>query len=237
MAGLAPKIDFAVAMSPTEDSTESISSWLPKCCIYNTWRADVVQNILAKQAKQWRRPGGGKQVAIIADDCFYDKKIMGSTLFRELVMNGRHRHILLICCVQYCLDLKPEIRSQLDLVVSTRENMTSVRGRLYEHYFGFFRNQKEFDSAFDACTDSYGCMCVHNGSSSNVLSNNIFWYRAEWPLRPFRLGKRFTFELDKELYQEDEGGGGGDLDVPATRGELRVQLAAEDNSSELSAAV
>ena len=104
---------------------------------------------------------------------------MASTLFRELVMNGRHRHVLLVVCVQYCLDLRPEIRSQLDLVFSTRENLTSVRSRLFEHYFGYFKNMKEFETAFDACTDKYGCMVVSNQSSSNLLQNHIFWYAEQ----------------------------------------------------------
>jgi len=135
---------------------------------------------------------------------FYDKKIMTSTLFRELVMNGRHRHILLICCVQYCLDLKPEIRSQLDLVISTRENLTSIRARLYEHYFGFFRSQKEFERAFDAATDKFGAMCVSNASSSNQLSDHIFWFRAPWPPTKFQLGRSFTFALDRELARDPD---------------------------------
>ena len=65
MRGLAPKIDFAVAMSPTEDTTSAMGQWLPKCCIYPTWRPDVIQTVLAKQQKQWKRAEGGKQVAII----------------------------------------------------------------------------------------------------------------------------------------------------------------------------
>jgi len=68
MQGLAPKIDFAVAFSPTEDANAAIGQWLPKSCIYNSWRPDVIQSILARQQQHWKRPEGGKQVAIIADD-------------------------------------------------------------------------------------------------------------------------------------------------------------------------
>ena len=47
-------------------------------------------------------------------------------------MNGRHRRVLLIMAVQYCMDIRPEIRSQLDVVIACRENMAPVRTRLYE---------------------------------------------------------------------------------------------------------
>ena len=66
------RVDFGVCFSATEDSTEAMGAFMPKACIYNSWRPDVVEAIMTKQAKQWKR-GHGSHVAIVCDDVFFDK--------------------------------------------------------------------------------------------------------------------------------------------------------------------
>jgi len=91
-SALAKKVDFCVAFSGTDETTQSLSQFIPPGMIYNTWRADIVEQLMAIQRAAGKR---GKQynILIIADDVFYDKSIFTSKTLRELMMNGRHRYV------------------------------------------------------------------------------------------------------------------------------------------------
>lgn len=101
------------------------------------------------------------------------------------------------------MDLKPEIRSQLDLVMACRENLPPVKAKLYEQFFGHFDNVKQFEGVFDAVTDNYGVLCCHNTASS-ARDDSIFWYRAPFPSVPFQFGKLFAHLLDARYGREEE---------------------------------
>jgi hypothetical protein len=31
----------------------------------------------------------------------------------------------------------------------------------------------------DSCTEDFGCIVIHNGSKSNKLEDNVYWYKAD----------------------------------------------------------
>lgn len=85
------KLDFGIAMSPTEESSESLGTFLPSSWIYNDFNQPAVEKMMALQRQHWKR-GHGSNVFLLLDDCMYDKGIFrGETgkVFRQLFMNGR----------------------------------------------------------------------------------------------------------------------------------------------------
>lgn len=197
---LSGKIDIAIGMSPTEDSTESLGTFIPKSLIYTGYCERKLQQIMDTQSLMWKR-GRGYQIALFLDDCIYDRSILKTKTFRELMMNGRHRRITLILAAQYCMDLPPSTRTNIDVVIMARDNIVSNKKKLYEQFCGFFQTQNDFNKTFTATTNNFEVMVVDNKTSqSNDLSDCVRWYKARNDLPPFQLGREWVKGLNERYY-------------------------------------
>ena len=98
------KLDFGIAMSPTEEASESLGTFLPQSWIYNDLNKPAIERLMAL-AKTMEKGKGGKHVFLLLDDCMYDKESFEESgkLFRQLMMNGRHRRMFFLNCQQYCM--------------------------------------------------------------------------------------------------------------------------------------
>ena len=198
-------IDLALGMSPTEESSESMGSFLHPELIYNEYREDVIVNLMAIQKRQWKR-GHGSHVQLYLDDVCYDKQILRTKTMRELFMNGRHRRLGLVLCMQYCMDMPPDLRSNVDVVIAARDSIHSSRSKLHTNFFGFFKSYDEFSVTMDATTNNYEVMVLHNnkGTPSNDIEDCVHWYRASPQLEPFRLGHGAFSTLHTRYYRDRE---------------------------------
>ena len=188
-------VDVGVGMSPTESSSECLGKFLPTTMIYSGYSEKKVQELMDSQKRAWDR-GRGYHVLLCLDDCCFDKAILKTRTFRELMMNGRHRKITLILTTQYCLDLPPAVRSNIDVVFMARDNIVSNRKRLYEQFAGFFACQNDFNKTFSALTTNFEVMVIDNKSTqSNALSDCVKWYKADVNLPRFRLGRPWVYRL------------------------------------------
>ena len=198
------KIDLVLAFSATEDSTSALSGIVPPSLIHDVVNPTVIDNVMAVQKRQWKRPQGGKQVLMLLDDVAFDTKMLRSKSIRQLFLNGRHHHICVILSLQYALLLGPCIRGNCDVVVACRENVVSSRRKLYEQFFGFFPTFKAFTRAFGALTNNYETMVLNN-CQSNSLEDSIFWYKADIDALPreFPIGRSEVWQLDDQYFTEN----------------------------------
>ena len=126
--------------------------------------------------------------------------------------------------VQYVMDMRPEIRSQIDVCIAARETMQPVRQRLHEQFFGQFRTYRAFEDAFDAATNAYGLMVSHTTNQSTALTDSVFWFRAPWPQEPFQMGLPFVHELQKKFGHDEDD----EIEVRANGG---VEMLDEDGGT------
>lgn len=203
------KLDFGVAMSPTEETTEALSSFVPQSCIYNTFSNAALGVLLELQRQQVKR-GRFKNVYVLLDDCMYDKKVMASLHMRELFMNGRHRKIFFINSVQYMMDMPAALRSQVDYVFALKENIISSREKLWKFFFGMFEDFRDFNKVMNSCTQNYECIVMDNTSKTGELTDSIFWYKADPTLPRFQLGQQVFWDLHKRFYHDREATTDGD---------------------------
>lgn len=201
------KLDMAIAMSPTEETTEALGSFMCPTMIYNDFRPDKVEQLMSIQRQQWRR-GRGSRVGLIMDDCMYDKSIFRGEQgkqFRSLFMNGRHRRVFFLNAMQYCMDLGPDLRSQVDYVFQLRDNIQSSRKKTWEQFFGFFPTFEQFSKTMSVCTENYECLVYDSkASKSNKIEESIFWYKAEVNLPPFKIGKQVYQTLNDKYYSKEK---------------------------------
>lgn len=192
------KLDYGIAMSPTHDSADSFASFMPPSSVYREYRAEVVEKMLLSQRDRSHERGMDalRSLYLVLDDCMYDKAVMKGRTIRDLFMNGRHSKIFFMCAVQWCMDLNPALRTQVDYCFCLRENLISNRERLWKYFFGVFPRYEDFSRVFDACTTNYECLVIDNTVQSNNIEDCIFWYKASNTVPPFRLCKPVYWELD-----------------------------------------
>ena len=92
--------------------------------------------------------------------------------------------------MQYCMDLPPDLRANVDYVFILREPVLANRQKLYKNFFGIFPTFDSFSDTMLACTENYECLVLDNTSKSNKIEDVVFWYKAHFPLPKFRIGTK-----------------------------------------------
>jgi ABC-type dipeptide/oligopeptide/nickel transport system ATPase component len=189
------RVDTGFAISPTQDTIRMFEDCFPRSHIYNEYNLEVVRtllNSLTSLTEQKKK----REIVFTLDDCMFDKGIMKTKEMREIHMNGRHLHMWFINCVQYLMDLGPELRSQIDYVFVLKENVISSRQKLHKYFFGIFEKYEEFSLVMDKCTNSHECLVLDNTQVNNSIEDSIYYYKADPDIGRFRLGKSIYFKLD-----------------------------------------
>lgn len=195
------RLDFGLAMSPTEESTASLGGFVPRSCIYNNFDSTALDTMLELQRKSVKR-GKWKKMYIILDDCAYEKRFFKGSNMRELLMNGRHRKVFLLNAVQYVMDIGPDIRSQIDFVFALKENVSSNREKLWKCFFGMFERLADFNRVMMECTTNFEALVLDNTKRSNDITDCVYWYKANPDHPPFRVGNPIFWALDEQYYYD-----------------------------------
>jgi hypothetical protein len=212
-------LDLGVAMAPTQESVDLFRTFMPPMSVYGEFRADVIEELIRTQQHAQKTRNAYRNVWVICDDCMFDKTAMRSKAMRDIFMNGRHYNFFFVNLMQYCMDMGPDLRTNVDYVFALRENIPGNREKLFKNFFGVFPSLEEFGVAFDACTANYGAMVLDNTIPSTRVQDCVFWYRARVDLPRFFLGNRNWWKLNHAFYV-GEGGGAAPLGgIAALQGE------------------
>ena len=104
---------------------------------------------------------------------------MKDPCIRQCFMNGRHWKLFFMLTMQYCMDLTPDLRANVDYVFILRENVIQNREKLYKSFFGIFPTFDIFNQVMSSCTENYECLVLDNTSKSNKIQDCVFWYKAK----------------------------------------------------------
>tara|TARA_E500000178_G_scaffold279695_1_gene279563 strand:- start:9198 stop:10046 length:849 start_codon:yes stop_codon:yes gene_type:complete len=199
------KIPLGVAISATEDGNAFYSSYIPDIFIHSEYKTDIIQQIVSRQKKAISTTPGKKNLNndafVLLDDCMYDKKMIRDPNIRGIFMNGRHWRITFMLTMQYCMDLPPDLRTNIDFVFILRENIIQNQDKLYKNFFGIFPHVDTFREVMNSCTEGYDCMVLDNTSRSNKITDCVYWYRAK-PDRKFKIGSKDIWNYHKKHYNE-----------------------------------
>jgi len=204
------KIPMGVVMSGTEESNEHYKKHIPDLFIYGDYEPDVVSKIIQNQreAVKGKNP---QPCFMLLDDCMYDNKWTRDKDIRGIFMNGRHWKILFMITMQYCMDLPPALRANIDYVFILRENIIQNREKLWKNFFGIFPTFDSFSEVMNACTENYECLVLDNTSKSNKIEDVVFWYKAKVG-RQFKMGSKELWEHHKRNYNPGHDGPRGKID-------------------------
>jgi hypothetical protein len=192
-----------VVMSGTEEGNCFYQGFIPDLFIYNEFRTDVIEKVVARQRALIKQGERNSPVFIILDDCMYDKKFLREKIMRQIFYNGRHWNVFFMLTMQYCMDLSPDLRSNIDYIFVFRENILQNREKIYKNFFGIFPTFEMFNQVMDACTENYECIVLDNTIKSNKIEDVVFWYKARLfdPKQgSFRVGHPKFWNAHKRLY-------------------------------------
>jgi hypothetical protein len=166
-----------LVISGTEDSNGHYGKIFPKSFIYNKYDEKIIENFIKRQkiAKQHIQ---NPWAALLLDDCTDDPKIFSRPLQQGMYKNGRHWKMLYILSLQYGMDIKPVIRTNIDGVFILREPNLRNRRVLWENYASCIPDFSEFCQIMDQVTDDYTALYINNAVQSNDPRDCVFWYKA-----------------------------------------------------------
>jgi hypothetical protein len=126
--------------------------------------------------------------------------------------------------MQYCMDLTPDLRANVDYVFILRENVIQNREKLYKSFFGIFPTFDMFNQVMNSCTENYECLVLDNTSKSNKIQDCVFWYKAALR-KNFRIGSPEMWAFHKKHYNPRhavEGPKGGDPNKAKKRETVKI---------------
>ena len=181
-------IPCGLVMSGTEEGNSHYQNYVPSLFIHNDYSKNALDKLIQRQKKLLKKGvKKGIDTFVLMDDCMYDKKFLKDSCIRQIFLNGRHYRITFLLCMQYCMDLTPDLRSNIDYVFILRENVIQNREKLFKNFFGVFSSLDSFSQVMNACTENYECLVLDNTSKSNKLEDCVFWYKAR-VRQPFKVG-------------------------------------------------
>lgn len=190
-----------VVMSGSERANGFYSAWVPPIFIYNEFDREALLRLLRRQERLLKE-GKAQPVFVIFDDLGFDKKMFNDKVVRELFMNGRHFMITTILSLQYCIDLAPAMRSNVDYVFSLKENL--YREKLFKNFFPIVGNLATFSALMDELTQDYGALVFDNTKNSSKISDCVFHYKARLDRKPFKLGSPEAWSFSKTRVKNED---------------------------------
>lgn len=192
----------AVCVSGTEDSNHYYSNIFPSTFVYNKLDLDTIERFIKRQ-KIAKQHLSNPWAVLLLDDCTDDPKIFNDQLFQGIFKNGRHWKMLFILSLQYAMDIKPVIRTNIDGTFILREPNLQNREKLWKNYAGIIPDFKLFCNIMDSVTNDYTALYIHNATMSNKWQDCVFWYRAK-PIPPdFKFGCYDYHLFHKNRYNEE----------------------------------
>jgi len=194
----------------SESSAEDFSKFFPKLCIFTKLDKSMNERLesIIKQQQKYRKE---KKIApkdfstlLLMDDCGYDKKFFANNpTVSKIFMNGRHYNMLNIISLQYCKSIPPELRLNADYIFIMREPCIKERKKLHDEFGGIVPSFSAFSKIMDRCTDNYRCLVIDKTTSSNNIEDNVFFYKAHYPMKTFKAGCKDLWDCHKKYYNSD----------------------------------
>jgi len=191
-----------MAMSGSEDSNHAYREMLPSIFVFNEYNEDSIKGFIKRQ-KLARAHLPNPWAVIILDDCTDDPKIFNKPLQQAMYKKGRHWGMLYILSLQYAMDVKPVIRTNVDGIFILREPLLKNRRSLYENYASIIPDFDTFCQLMDALTEDFHCMYIHGATSTNRWQDCVFYWKAPVISKKWKLGCPEYWDFHDERFNTD----------------------------------
>jgi hypothetical protein len=198
-------IPVAQIFSGTEDSNHFYCNKFPGICVFNKLDLKAIEQFAIRQ-KAAKELLPNPWAIQILDDCTDDPSVFKKPIIQSYYKNGRHWKMLHILSLQYCMDIPPAIRTNVDFTFLLKEQNVKTRKALYENFAGVFETFNDFCQVMDAITEDFTALVIKNTGTSNQLSDCVFYYKARDPSKTpsnWRFGHPSAWEFHNERMDPD----------------------------------
>lgn len=196
------KIQSGVVICPTEQSLVDYRLMFPEVFIHDKWDPPVIENFI-KMQKKIRKTDANFHSLLMLDDIMYDKNaILKDESTRFIFMNGRNNNITMIITMQYCMDLPPDLRNNIDFVIALRDNIHANREKLWKNFFGVIPTADAFHQIFQQCTSGFNCIVLDNTNRTARIEDSIFYYSADAREEPAKILRRISDNTFDTVFED-----------------------------------
>lgn len=191
-----------VAFSGSEDSNHAYKSMMPSTFVFNEYNEDKIKDVIKRQ-KLAHAHLENPWIVMILDDCTDDPKLFNKPLQHALYKKGRHWKMMYILSLQYAMDVKPVIRTNVDGIFILREPLLKNRKSLYENYASIVPDFSTFCELMDKLTDDYCAIYIHGTTTTNNWQDCVFYWKAPMVPENWRLGCPEYWGFHEERYNDE----------------------------------
>ena len=192
----------AIVMSGSEDTNHAYEKYMPGTFIFNEYDASKISEIIKRQ-KIASEHLENAWCALILDDCTDDPKIFHSKLQQALFKKGRHWHLFYILSLQYAMDVKPVIRTNVDGIFILREPLLKNRESLYKNYASIIPDFATFCILMDNLTSNYTCLYIHGATTVNRWQDCVFYWKPPIAPEGWKLGCPEYWEFHHQRFNPE----------------------------------
>jgi len=192
----------AMVMSGTEDVNGFYKKIFPNSFIFNEYDEPQIEKFIQRQ-KLARAHLENPWAVLLLDDVVDDPAKFRRPIQQKLYKQGRHWKLFMATILQFCLDLRPSIRTSIDGVFIMREPSIVNRKKLYDNFASVIPTFDLFCQMMDQITDDHGAIYIHNLTSTNDWKDCVFWYRATPPPEDFKFGCPEYWDFHYERYNPE----------------------------------
>jgi hypothetical protein len=193
-----------MVMSGSEDCNHEYSEYFPSTFIFDDYNESKIEDFIQRQKIACEHLPNPYAVLIL-DDCTHDPKVFNKPLQHKLYKYGRHWCLMYILSLQYAMDIKPAIRTNVDGVFIFREPLQNNREGLYRNYASIVPTFELFNELMDKLTDDNTALYIHNSTSTNVWQDCVFYWKAPLDSLPagWKFGSKEYWDFHYNRYDEN----------------------------------
>lgn len=190
--------------SGTEENTGSFAKRVPDTFVFNEYNEDQMwENIERQKLATKHLPN--PWMMLILDDCTDEPEVLKRKVQQRLYKYGRHYNLLYILSLQYCLDIKPAIRTSIDATIIFRDPNIKNRKSLYENYAGIIPDFGLFCSIMDQITDEFTALYIHNMTNTNDWTKCVFWIKGrDMSQVEYKFGCKDIWDFHEARYDKEK---------------------------------
>ena len=148
------------------------------------YKEEVVENIINKQKYiinetiNYRNNSKDTSFFTIFDECI-NKNWSQEKSLKHLLINGSYLNTMQIYILSSTDQIPANLLSCIDYVFIFNDVNIPNIVKLYDHFGGIFSSFDSFQVIYNNLTKNKNeCMVIDNTIKTNIISNKIFWYRA-----------------------------------------------------------
>ena len=191
-----------IAMNGSEDSNHAYKEFMPNSFIFNEYNEEKIQNLIKRQ-KIAQKHLPNPWAVMILDDCTDDPKVFNKPLQQALYKKGRHFKLMYILSLQYAMDVKPVIRTNVDGIFILREPLLKNREALYKNYASIVPDFNTFCELMDQLTTDYTAIYIHNATQTNKWQDCVYYWKAPVVPRGWKFGSNEYWDFHNQRYNTE----------------------------------